>query len=53
MKIILVNLIAITALLIGGYLAVQGKDGWGWFLFIALMTGHSFKTEATINKTEQ
>lgn len=24
---------------IAGYLAVIGKDGWGWFLFIGLLLG--------------
>ena len=30
-KLILVNLISISCILIGGYLAYLGKEGWGGF----------------------
>lgn len=32
-------LVAITAIVCGGYLLFEGKDGWGWFLVVAILTG--------------
>lgn len=35
--------VVLSVILIAGFLAVKGADGWGWFLFVALlMTGGIF-----------
>ena len=30
----------LVALGIAGYLAFEGKEGWGWFLFVAVCLGY-------------
>jgi hypothetical protein len=35
-------LIILTFALIAGYLAINGKDGWGWFLFASLLCAAGF-----------
>lgn len=44
-------LVAITAILCGGYLLLEGKDGWGWFLIVAAVTG-GVTVNATKDKAE-
>ena len=36
-----VNLVALACVGAGAYLAVNGKDGWGWFLFVGLLCAGS------------
>lgn len=36
------NLVALTCIAVAGYLAAQGKDGWGWFLIVGLCTATVF-----------
>lgn len=31
-----INLVALVCVGIAGYMAINGKDGWGWFLFLGL-----------------
>lgn len=31
------NLVALSCVSIAGYLVINGKEGWGWFLFIGLL----------------
>jgi len=37
------NVAALLAIGIAGYLAFCGKDGWGWFLFVGVLTIQSFE----------
>lgn len=30
---------ALASILVAGYLAMRGLNGWGWFLFIGLILG--------------
>lgn len=36
MKYVIQGLIVISAMAAAVYLITQGKDGWGWFIFIAI-----------------
>ena len=36
-----VNMVAVVCVIIGGYMAIHGKDGWGWFLFIGFLCAGS------------
>lgn len=36
-KLLLVQMASIIALIISGVLAFNGTDGWGWFLFVAVV----------------
>jgi len=47
-----INLVALACIGVSGYLAVNGKDGWGWFLFAALLCAGSvsFGTEKDENE---
>ena len=36
-----VNLVALAAVVVSGYLAVHDKDGWGWFLLVGLLCAGS------------
>lgn len=39
---LLLALIPSTAcLVVSGYLAVHGMEGWGWFLFVGLLLGQT------------
>ena len=42
-----VNLVALGCIGVAGYLAVQSKEGWGWFLFVGLLCAGSvsFKSD--------
>ncbi len=42
MKYILFNLVAILCVAAAAYTASLDVKGWGWFLFVALLTAHSF-----------
>ena len=37
------NLVALACVCVGGYLAVNGREGWGWFLFVGLLCAGSVK----------
>jgi hypothetical protein len=39
MKYIWYNIVTLIAVLIAGVLVYQGKEGWGWFLFVAFCFG--------------
>lgn len=36
---------SIACVVMAGLIALEGKDGWGWFLFIAVMTTVSYRSE--------
>jgi hypothetical protein len=38
-RLLLANLSAIACFVVAGFLAMEGKDGWDWFLFAALLFG--------------
>jgi len=38
------NLVALACVLFAGKLCLEGKEGWGWFLFIALLTSCWYRT---------
>lgn len=39
------NLVALACIGTAGYLAFQGKEGWGWFLIVGLCTATVFSKE--------
>jgi len=41
MKFLLANIVTLICIGIGGYMAVLGCSGWGWFLFVGLLCSHS------------
>lgn len=41
---LLVNLPSIILSLIAGALAYRGIEGWGWFLLVAVILGHTLKS---------
>lgn len=43
MKYLLINLVPIAFIACAALLALNGLDGWGWCLFLALITTHSFR----------
>lgn len=36
-----INLVSLACIGIAGYMAVLGRDGWGWFLFVGLLCAAS------------
>lgn len=42
MKYLLINLVPIAFIACAALLGVTGHDGWGWCLFLAFITSHSF-----------
>lgn len=51
--IIATNAVSIVCIAIAAVLAIQEKDGWGWFLFVAVLAGQSIKvTEYNKNKKD-
>lgn len=44
------NLPSILFGLIGGYLCFLGKEGWGWFIFLAFCTFVTVKIKKTDNE---
>lgn len=38
------NLVALTCAISAFYLALHDKGGWGWFLFIALLTSAHYSS---------
>lgn len=36
-----VNLVALACVGFAGYLAINNKEGWGWFLFVGILTAAS------------
>jgi len=40
-KTVTLNLVALVCAGISGYLAVNGTEGWGWFLFAAIITSNA------------
>lgn len=43
MQLLLANSLSIVCVICAGYILVTGHDGWGWFLFIALLGLHTLK----------
>jgi type IV secretory pathway VirB2 component (pilin) len=41
---LLSNAVSIAAVITAGILAAEGKEGWGWFLFIAVLCFTTFET---------
>lgn len=53
MKPFLFNIPAILCYCIAAYMAVNDKEGWGWFLFVGLLiNGTSVKTKKDETKVE-
>ncbi len=42
--ILVCNAVSIAAVIAAGILAAEGKEGWGWFLFIAVICYTFFDT---------
>lgn len=47
MKYMLANLVAIACIGVAGYLALQSKEGWGWFLFVGLLCAGSVSSKSS------
>ena len=39
------NLTSLACALVGGWLAWNNRDGWGWFLFMAYITSRDIEFE--------
>lgn len=39
------NIVPLAFIILAGYIIHLGRDGWGWCLFLALLTISSIKTE--------
>ncbi len=39
LALVLRTIAAIVAIVVAGYLAYHGKDGWGWMIFLAICIG--------------
>jgi len=48
LQILALNLVSVTFAIIAGTLCFKQRDGWGWFLFAALIT---FAGRAVISAT--
>lgn len=44
-----VNLAALACIGIAWYLAANDKEGWGWFLFVALLCAGSVRFKSSKN----
>lgn len=42
MKYLLANILPIVCVSLATFLIIQDKDGWGWMIFLAIMTSHTF-----------
>lgn len=42
MKLLIANVPSIVCIVIAGLVCALGQDGWGWFLLIALLLGHTY-----------
>ena len=42
MKLLLLNIVAILCIVIAASLIWYEKGNWGWFIFLALMTAHTY-----------
>ena len=38
------NLTSVACVVSAGYLATKGTEGWGWFLFVAVLCVQSFSS---------
>ena len=38
------NLTSVACVVSAGYLASKGTEGWGWFLFVAVLCAQSFSS---------
>lgn len=41
------NMLSLSFLAVAGYLAAHDKNGWGWFLFAAIICAVSLKVRET------
>lgn len=44
LTLITANLISFSFIALAGYLAMHDKEGWGWCIFGALVTAHTYKS---------
>ena len=51
--IVLMNIISILLVVFSFQLAMSGKDGWGWFLFVALIIASDIPYQKLFTKTEK
>ena len=42
---LIVNVPSLVFGSIAAYMALKGVDGWGWFLFVAILIGHTLRSE--------
>ena len=47
-----VNLVSLAFVVVGGILAYQQKEGWGWCFFLALITFSYFKGKTNEGEDE-
>jgi len=41
MKMVTANLLPMVCVILASVLMFSGKDGWGWLVFIAILTSHT------------
>lgn len=50
---LIANISAMIATVFAGQLAYDGKDGWGWFLFAAIVLSTTLKYEQSQSHKEE
>jgi hypothetical protein len=40
------NIPAIVCFAASAYMAINGKDGWGWFLFVGILLAQVFRNKS-------
>lgn len=53
MKLLIMYLIPIISIISAAILAYHGIQGWGWFLFIAALSGGTDAIQSTISKPKE
>lgn len=48
-----VNLVALCCVGVAAYLAVNDKEGWGWFLFVAVIAAGSVTFKTTSKEDDE
>ena len=52
MKFILVNAVSLTCVGVAGYLLMNNREGWGWFLFVGAICYTTLTSTRSVDKDE-
>lgn len=47
------NVVAISCVIAAAVLAYKGLDGWGWFLFVALLTHTTLSSTPVVDERQE